>query len=286
MNGTVVMEKVLETFGWYDGGFPLEDVLRNWTFRQAYSILLQPLSLFDKQGFNLLDEKWDYAIVMDALRYDITRGVRVEGESFVRRRSPASATMEWVSRCIRHPRKDIVLVTANPYVSDIKIRELTGLHQPFYKNVAAWDIGWDTETRSTPPWRMLDISLKALKKYPDKRMLFWFLQPHAPFLGFNPEGVKLTNELREGILENRMGLNVWRALSAGLINRDETWDAYNKNFRIALHGGVYELLGHLEGDIVITSDHGNCFGEMGIVAHPQRVHISPLVDVPYARVIR
>jgi len=43
---------------------------------------------------------------------------------------------------------------------------------------------------------------------------------------------------------------------------------------------VEKLIKKLHGKIIITSDHGNCFGELGVYEHPYGVHIPPLIDVP------
>jgi len=44
------------------------------------------------------------------------------------------------------------------------------------------------------------------------------------------------------------------------IERDEIWDAYKNNLKLVLPS-VRELVDELTGKMVITSDHGNMFGE-------------------------
>ena len=44
------------------------------------------------------------------------------------------------------------------------------------------------------------------------------------------------------------------------------------------------LLPYLEGKIVISSDHGNCFGEHGVYGHPSGLRYKELVIVPYLEV--
>ena len=63
----------------------------------------------------------------------------------------------------------------------------------------------------------------------------------------------------------------------------EVWNAYKDNLQFSLKY-VDELIGHLDEKVIITSDHGNCFGEMGLFAYPRKVHIPPLVDVPLLEV--
>jgi hypothetical protein len=77
--------------------------------------------------------------------------------------------------------------------------------------------------------------------------------------------------------------SVWTSVKYGEISVEKVWDAYEKNLKIAMPY-VEKLVDYLKGKIVITSDHGNCFGEMGLFCHPQRIHIPPLVDVPYLEI--
>lgn len=249
--------------------------------------MLQPLSLFDNSGYNLLEDNWDYAIVLDACRYDITDGIEIYGQEFEKRKSPASATMEWISRCITKPHKDMVILAGNPYLSNSMIKNYSGISQPFHSNIPIWKNYWNDEFHTATPWKMKDVARKALLKYPDKRIIFWFMQPHHPFIGFNPENVPLTHDPKKSCLKgNDKSLKVWEALNARLLKKDDVWDAYVDNLKIAIQFGVKEIIDCISGDIIITSDHGNCFGELGIYAHPQRVHIKPLVEVPFMRIQR
>ena len=228
-----------------------------------------------------LEEEWDYAIVLDACRYDLFKEVNTIDGKLEKKQSIASATMEWVSRAIRHEHKDIILVNTNPYLSDLKIKELTGFSKPFYKNIKAWIIGWDDELNTTPPWAMVEISNKRIKKYQGKRFIFWFNQPHHPFLVYQNNSYRSFAKNTVGDKSRKM----WFYLGRGDINLKEAWNAYKENLKIALRQ-IEKLLGYLDGKIIITSDHGNCFGEMGLFAHPQRVHIPPLIEVPYLELYR
>lgn len=44
---------------------------------------------------------------------------------------------------------------------------------------------------------------------------------------------------------------------------------------------VEELLSAFQGRTIVTSDHGNAFGEWDVYGHPARTYISPLLDVPW-----
>ena len=77
--------------------------------------------------------------------------------------------------------------------------------------------------------------------------------------------------------------SVWTLLKDGDITLEQVWDAYEKNLQQTMPY-VEKLVQFLDGSIIITSDHGNCFGEMGLFCHPKGIHIPPLVDVPYLEV--
>jgi hypothetical protein len=47
---------------------------------------------------------------------------------------------------------------------------------------------------------------------------------------------------------------------------------------------IQELVNSVEGKTVITSDHGNAFGEWDVYGHPPQAYISPLVRVPWLEV--
>jgi len=164
--------KLYKKFGWVDN-FPFQGTIVNHNFlRGSYYELLQAFSLLDgHQGINFLERgSWNYAIVLDACRYDVFKKVNfLDGklEKFI---SPASATMEWIRKCVTHYRSDIVMVAANPHFSPIKLREYTGKSNRFYKNIPAWDIGYDDELKVAPPWAMVEIAKKRIDRYENKKM--------------------------------------------------------------------------------------------------------------------
>jgi hypothetical protein len=45
---------------------------------------------------------------------------------------------------------------------------------------------------------------------------------------------------------------------------------------------VETIVQDVEGDIVVTSDHGNAMGEWGVYGHPARVPIAAIRRVPWA----
>lgn len=268
-----------EKLGFNKGrSFPLEWLFQKKdAFRGGWSIFLRNLPDPSKhKGFNFLEEDWDYAIVLDACRFDLFEKVNQIPGVLYRKRSLGSMTNEWVRNAIKSDYKDMVLVTGNPFLSNANMKK-----KPFFKNVAAWEIGWDDELLVTPPWTMLDLSKKQVRRFPDKRIIFWFMQPHHPFIH---SGIDDDWNMVDMMVNKEKGLkSVWTMVKDGDITVDEVWKAYVKNLVLTMPY-VEKLVDFLDGNVVITSDHGNCFGEMGLFCHPKNIHIPPLVDVPYFEV--
>lgn len=268
-----------EKLGWNKGrSFPLERLFQKKdAFRGGWSIILRNLPDPSKKvGFNFLEEEWDYAIVLDACRFDLFKEVNKIPGVLHKKRSLGSMTNEWVRNAIKREYKDMVLVTANPYLSRIYLKQ-----KPFFKNIPAWEIGWDDELLVTPPWVMADLSKKQVKRFPDKRIIFWFMQPHHPFINSDIDD---DWNMVDMMVNNKSGLkSVWTMVKDGDVTVEQVWDAYKSNL-VQTMPYVEKLVDFLDGKVVVTSDHGNCFGEFGLFCHPQSIHIPPLVDVPYLEI--
>jgi hypothetical protein len=55
---------------------------------------------------------------------------------------------------------------------------------------------------------------------------------------------------------------------------------YEDNLRTVLES-VSRLINELDGNTVITADHGEAFGEAGIFGHRLETHIPALLEVPW-----
>jgi len=60
---------------------------------------------------------------------------------------------------------------------------------------------------------------------------------------------------------------------------DECREAYESNLELVLKN-----IPKLEGKTVISSDHGNLFGEHGQYGHPPNKNYKELIEVPYFEV--
>jgi hypothetical protein len=187
--------------------------------------------------------------------------------------------------------------------------------------IDVWQEGWDDTLGTVPP----DSMTEAFFEYRDavdrhERTVLHYMQPHTPFLGHG-DGGKLT-KIRDGISKQgaeedhesggsllgsvgdrvrplvestlersslAMKAGIWLELDAASVlsngTRKTVMQYHEDNLRIALES-ITNLLDSLDGDIVITADHGEAFGERGVWEHHIETHIPPLVEIPWLEVDR
>ena len=181
---------------------------------------------------------------------------------------------------------DTVYITANPLVD-------YDVPTSFLKIVPVWKYGWDEGLGTVLPETMLEYALKANQMYPHKRLIFHFTQPHYPFIGERSRkriGAHDGMSSKTLVLEHRLEpkkRDVWDLLKQGKIDRNTLWESYEENLQIVLEYAD-KLIKKLVGKTVITSDHGNLFGERLFpffwikgYGHPLGVYHRNLIKVPW-----
>jgi len=242
-----------------------------------------------RKSKSIADEPWNYLIILDACRYDAFKYINyLEGElKYIY--SKGSSTPEFLEKNFldknRNKKfKNIVYITANPFVNKM-------LKNMFHKIYPIWKYGWNEEHNTVLPKTVYKESLKIINKHRNKRIIIHFMQPHHPFLiankEFNTTGFR---ENRKAVINNKSkGKDITWAdlLSKGEIKQDMVIKYYLINLKIVLLW-VNLLINSLNGRIIITSDHGNLFGEIShplfhyrIYGHPSHFHIDTLVKVPW-----
>ncbi len=276
-----------------------------------------------------VESDWEYAIVLDACRYDVFADVYDEylDGTLEKRRSPGSSTPEWATRTLTGA-LDMAYFSGNPFINSlgIPLNELKWGASCDYEWTATehlatvvdvWQEGWDDTLGTVPPDSMTESFLEHQETVDDHdRAVLHYMQPHAPFLGHG-DGGKLTT-IREGIKQqgeqtggsdddgsllspvtDRLRPVVESALErsslamkAGLMlelepasvlsngTRETVMSYHEENLRIALES-IADLVADLKGNVVVTADHGEAFGEQGVWEHHIETHIPPLVEVPW-----
>lgn len=263
-----------------------------WWRQRFYHRVVGPVTkVLADDGINIMNEDWDNLLVLDACRADtFERIIDVDTfDDYERKISPASATPEWMQiNFADRSFGDTVYVSGNPWVSKIAPE---GFHDINNIWIDDYDIDQTqlddaaTLTEVGIPFeetvsaeRVNKSALQTAEEYPDKRMIVHYLQPHAPYVGNRDGSTKKTvpschpgDDLRRGVVSKERMLKLYEE------NLAYVWHHANK------------LAAELDGKTVITSDHGEMFGERLFAGlpfrgydHPIGLHASELVTVPWA----
>lgn len=236
---------------------------------------------------NLMEEDWDTAIILDACRYDLFERANTIDGDLEFRISPGSTTAEFLTASFegRHFH-DTVYVTANPMY---RTKDLGAV---FHEVIDVWEEHWNDEFQTVMPAEMAEATIDAHERYPEKRIIAHFMQPHYPFIGdFRDEipahaGGEATYRQATGGEARRDDRTVWQLLKAEEILRELAWSAYEENLSAALPH-VERAIDAFSGRIVVTSDHGNLLGErihpLGrrMYGHPAGIKHKHLRKVPW-----
>ena len=184
--------------------------------------------------------------------------------------------------------------------------------------IDVWKEGWDDDLGTVPPESLAE----SLERHSDtddqtERTVLHYMQPHAPYLSRGKgrklkqiqKGIRnqedaeevandgtlssLSDKLRPKVEEKLDGselaqkAGLWLELGPTDVLKNGTREAalalYEENLRIALEE-VAEIVDELDGDVVVTADHGEAFGEEGVWEHHIETYIPPLMEVPWLEI--
>lgn len=234
---------------------------------------------YNTGGVDVLAEDWDTLLVLDACRYDMFEQQHDLPGRLEKRQSRSSHTTEFLRAnfdgrtCL-----DTVYVTASPQL----YRHRDEIAVEFHDVVNVWrEEGWDETHQTVLPETMAEYVRDATERYPQKRIIGHFLQPHYPFIGADDLNTRAFGEAADEP-------DIWNALRAGQLDASpsEVWAAYRENLDIVLPV-IENLLEALPGRTVVTSDHGNLIGERPAPipitewGHPPGIYTDELVSVPW-----
>jgi hypothetical protein len=225
------------------------------------SRLLVPLysRLFDLRhgsGVDVMAEDWDTLVLLDACRFDdFERENTLDGE--LERRlsqgvdSPSFIAANFAGRTLH----DCVYVSANPHVREID-------PDTFHAVVAEPLATYSPADGCVRPEAVTDAAVRAHERFPNKRLVVHYMQPHDPPIG--PTARDLESEIDLGGWAwsgvDAAGERLLPAVEAGVVDPDVAREAYRENLRIVLDE-VESLLAELDGKTVVSADHGEMFGE-------------------------
>lgn len=210
-------------------------------------------------GIKVADEDWDNLIILDAYRYDYFQEYsRFEGD--LRREfsqgnnSPKFLKSNFSDKQLH----DTVYITANPHARK--------LDKDIFYTVEFLLDKWDSEVGVVLPDDVTDAAIKANKKYPNKRLIVHYMQPHDPHLGETAEMYQKNTNLSTEVDGSSEDIVQWpetrfpELYTEGELSKEKLRKSYIETIKI-VEDSVEELLPELVGKTVITSDHGENLAE-------------------------
>lgn len=235
---------------------------------------------YNHDGIDIFMKDWDNLIILDACRYDMfVEENRLSGET-QRIQSRGTSTIEFLrGNFDGKSLHDTVYVTANPQLYQHRGQiEIT-----FHTEKHVWREEWNEKKGTVLPETMTEYALKAAMEFPQKRLIFHYLQPHQPFLDKN-----IQLDMGKIAKSAEDTLEFWNKIGEATsdISKDDLWDAYVNNLNAVL-ASVSNLMESVDGKTVVTADHGEMISEktaplpVDLTGHPQGIYIPPLVEVPW-----
>ncbi len=262
---------------------------------------------------------WDCLIILDACRYDYFEKVYddyLDGE-LTKVQSIASDTPGWLCGTFGDGESldDVVYLSANPFINSDGIEMAEGFiaTECFQKIIDVWDWKFDLEYMTVFPEDMSKATRLARAKYPSKRIISHFMQPHWPYLSEEPfkeafpgpltrawekeknknifdwfgekiESLseKVLGELRTRRIKTKLGTREPEPeeLFAKKHGKEKLREAYEENLRLALKE-VAKVVESLPGKIIVTADHGEFLGERDLYSHLSWSEDLILREVPW-----
>ncbi|WP_265108318.1 hypothetical protein [Halosolutus halophilus] len=237
----------------------------------------------------VFEREWDVLVLLDACRVDLMADVAAEygwlpSPGAVEAGaidSVAGSSKEWMRRTFLSRDAELentAYVTGNPFSAEILDDE-----HPLGLVDEVWRYAWDDDLGSIRPEPITDRAIRACRDGDFDRVVVHYMQPHVPFLdrpdlhaGYRPDDWGSPDSVVDA---DETGLNVWGRVREGDLERDEVWAAYADNLRIGLDA-VQTLRRNVDGTLVLSSDHGNAMGELGIWGHPD-TPVSSIRRVPW-----
>jgi hypothetical protein len=239
---------------------------------------------------DVMSEDWDNLIILDACRYDYlnqyysTSDATVGGElrSVVSKGAHSWEFMQGNFANKSFP--DTVYVTANPH-STRSSEDVFYLRKYLFES-------WNSRLGTVLPEDVAKAGIEAHTKYPNKRLIIHFMQPHEPHLG--PTANQYRDELDiKGFgmpeADHQDGMLFNEAAERGLLSDEKIEQAYRETLNIAMKY-VNKLIDDLNGKSVITADHGQMLGEQWApltsktYGHPHDLYTKELCHVPWLEV--
>lgn len=260
--------------------------IRNWAF-----------DAYHGEGVDVMSEDWDVLIILDAARYDEFEERNTIDGHLEPRLSKGGYSEEFIQENFAGGKfHDTVYVTGNPHALDLDDGVFHDLVMVEVGPVGE-ALGPDEEQNfAVRPEDVVREALDAHERYPNKRLIVHFIQPHRPFLGEKARELyrqALTERAEKGLDDQDLhnpGRKGYSIDPAGAARHEEISvtdadfrEAYRETLDIVLEH-ARELVGEIPGRTVVTADHGEFLGERYVTpkyGHPHFIRAPELYIVPW-----
>lgn len=194
--------------------------------------------------------------------------------------SAGSCTMEWFINTFDERILNSIYISGNPYIGNYR-NVFSGVeYDPrliFDRVRDAYMDAWGkvNDVYVMRPDVITKIAIINMRLKPRRRTIIHYMQPHAPY--------PFASDLRKYFVDdmNKPDMRLWDALERGEVKPERAREAYRETL-IWILGIVLDIPRLVRRrKIVITSDHGECFGEHGLYNHPCGKRVKELIEVPW-----
>ena len=265
---------------------------------------------------DIIKEDWAFLFILDACRYDMFKEVYKEifgmEETLKKAISPATWTMEWLNKIFGEKyHDDIIYISGNVFVNSKRKmcykengKRCFDAKRHFFKVVDVWNFGWSNNLNTVHPVEINKAFHKYYLKYPNKRFILHYVQPHQPFItikknekdSFDKKKRKNSTPFRCVIrkyLPEEISWKIKKMLDFPVgsdvekIYREKGWEGikeiYKNEIRLVLNH-VKMLTDSVTENFVITSDHGERLGEYLFNSRHGGRRDKEVIEVPWFEV--
>ena len=211
--------------------------------------------------------------------------------------SPATQTVEWLSKTFAQKKLDLIYVSSNPFVNSKNIKAQQGGFSfngksHFRKVVDVWDKKWNNDMGTVHPSDVNKASIVSIDLHRKIPHIIHYMQPHSPYIFYGglqshthpiqtlQKNLSPANEfsvfskIAKRLLSQEMIWNICKNLG-----RNPTWDlgklyvkygkdgiirGYTEDLKLVLKY-VKQLINlYPKKRLIVTADHGERLGEKGI----------------------
>jgi hypothetical protein len=268
-----------------------------------------------------MKEQWDIAIVLDACRYDAFKEVyeKYLPVGRLEKRFGASDTLDWLRSVFKgNVMNNVVYVSAHPGINSKGVEWVDfNAIEHFYKVYDAWLSAWNWHIGTSLPDDVAEVAINALNECPGRKTIIHFMQPHFPYRKApclstysDLRGTRKNRKL--GVLAERLLRTLISFLPLNVSSSRTTYWQIKKILRLDFLEDLNEFYWreYIVSDlrrfyrdnlewvlepvariaeqfsdlrIVVTSDHGEAFGENGEFFHTYKTKNPVVRYVPFWR---